>query len=88
MDSGILVWVENIPAESNALSIPNVSTLVESCFIIPVRPRETIVWDFPPYSYESLTVPNFIKLSDVSHDSSVLTIIEPPFAYTDEDITA
>ena len=77
-----------MPAESKAFSIPNVSTLVESVFIIPVLPRETIVWDLPPYSYESLTAPNLKRLSDVSQDSSVFMIIEPPFAYTDDVMIA
>ena len=33
-------------------------------------------------------VPNLMRLFEVSHDSSVFTIIEPPFAYTDDEITA
>jgi hypothetical protein len=39
----MLLWVENIPALSNAFNIPVVSTLVVSVFCIPVLPRVRMV---------------------------------------------
>ena len=34
-----------------------------------------------------MTVPNLMRLSDVSHDSSVLTMTDPPFAYKTDETT-